>query len=78
MVGRFAVAAACLVALTIVSEPLGVLFACGVTVACALLALEHALVWRSSTRHLNLAFFTVNGVISLLLGGLGITDALLR
>jgi 4-hydroxybenzoate polyprenyltransferase len=76
--GLHALSAGCLVALARVSEALGPFFACGVGAACALLVLEHALVWRSRTRHLNLAFFTVNGVISLLLGGLGVTDALTR
>ena len=37
--------------------------------------LEHALVWGSKTNQINMAFFTLNGVISLLLGGLGIFDA---
>jgi 4-hydroxybenzoate polyprenyltransferase len=49
-------------------------FALGVAAAGILLAVEHALVWGSKTHHINVAFFTVNGVISLLLGGLGILD----
>jgi len=41
-----------------------------------LLLVEHALVWGSKTHHINMAFFTLNGLISLLLGGLGIYDVL--
>ena len=40
--------------------------------------LEHALIWRSKTRHLDVAFFTVNGAVSLILGALGILDVVLR
>lgn len=53
------------------------LFAVGIVLVAALLVLEHALVWGSRTHRLNLAFLTVNGVISLALGGLGIADVLL-
>lgn len=65
-----------LIALSISSEQLGVGFRVGVAIATALLVLEHTLVWRSKTNHINMAFFTVNGVISLLLGGAGIADIL--
>lgn len=65
-----------LIVLTVSSEQLGIGFRAGVVVAAALLVLEHALVWRSKTNHINMAFFTVNGVISLLLGGAGIVDIL--
>ena len=43
--------------------------AVGVT---GLLILEHALVWGSKTHRLDIAFLTLNGVISLLLGAVGI------
>ncbi len=72
------VAVGCLIALWKVSGQLGVLFLIGVGLVGALLVLEHALVWRSETKHLNMAFFTVNGVISLLLGVLGIVDVVMR
>jgi 4-hydroxybenzoate polyprenyltransferase len=65
---------AALVGLTLASPYLHVLFGVGVVVAAGLLVLEHALVWGSRTHHLNVAFLTVNGVISLLLGALGIAD----
>ena len=45
-------------------------------VVAALLIVEHALVWRSKLNRLNLAFFAVNGVISLLLGVAGVLDVL--
>lgn len=45
--------------------------------AAGLLLLEHALVWRSSTNHIDMAFFTVNGVISVLLGVAGVVDVVL-
>ncbi len=69
-----AAAAAALVALGWVTPQLGWLFAIGVWLTVALLVLEHALVWRSDERRIDMAFFTVNGVISLLLGALGIVD----
>jgi len=56
---------------------LGLFFLAAVALTTALLVVEHALVWGSKTNHLNMAFFTVNGVISLLLGAAGIVDAVL-
>lgn len=72
--GLHAGAVIALIALVQVSPALGVCFAIGIAAVAALLVLEHALVWGSKTNHINMAFFTVNGVISLLLGGLGIAD----
>jgi 4-hydroxybenzoate polyprenyltransferase len=69
-----AAALTCLIALQWISPQLGPLFGVGVVLVAGLLILEHALVWKSRTHHLNLAFFTVNGVISVLLGALGATD----
>lgn len=65
-----------LVTLTMLGQQLGIGFRVSVAIVAALLLLEHALVWRSKTNHINMAFFTVNGVISLLLGGAGIVDVL--
>ncbi len=77
-ISRFlhAVCLATLIVLTALSEQLGIGFRIGIALAAALLLLEHALVWRSKTNHIDLAFFTVNGVISLVLGGAGIVDIL--
>jgi len=55
---------------------LGVLFAFGIGLAGILLIVEHSLVKPTDLSKLNLAFFTLNGVISLVLGGLGIVDVL--
>lgn len=58
------------------SSQLGVLFLIAAGLTCALLIFEHALVWGGRTKQLNMAFFTVNGVISLLLGAAGIADVI--
>lgn len=71
-----AASVACLVLLLDRSEPLGTAFLIGVAIVAALLILEHALVWNSKTHHINMAFLTVNGVISLMLGALGIVDVI--
>ncbi len=76
--GLHAAAAAAVITLAVVSPQLNALFAAAAAVTVALLVLEHALVWGSRQRHLHVAFFTLNGVISLLLGAAGIVDAVLR
>ncbi len=68
------VAVLALVALVIISPTLDLGFALGIALVTGLLILEHALVWRSATHHINMAFFTVNGIISIVLGTLGIID----
>ena len=45
-----------------------------VGIVIALLVVEHATVVRWGTRRIALAFFTLNGVISCLLGAAGIVD----
>lgn len=65
---------AALVLAWVLSPLLGLLFGAAVLLATALLVTEHALVWGSKTNRLNMAFFTVNGVISLLLGAAGMAD----
>lgn len=67
----------CLGAAAWISPLLGVFFGVAVALTAALLVVEHALVWRSATHRINVAFFTVNGVISLLLGAAGVLDAVL-
>ena len=56
------------------SPRLGVGFGLALLAVAGLLVLEHALVWRSETRRLDVAFLTVNGVISLMLGAAGVVD----
>ena len=69
------VALAMLVALgQFASPPLGVLYFVGVGCCAALLVVEHSLVRANDLSKVGLAFFTVNGIISVLLGTLGIID----
>ena len=55
---------------------LGSLYWVGVAVVALLLVIEHSLVRDDDLSKVGLAFFTVNGVISVLLGTLGIADIL--
>jgi 4-hydroxybenzoate polyprenyltransferase len=68
---------AMLVLLGVVSHQLDTLYFAGVACAVALLIVEHAMVKPDDLSKLGLAFFTINGVISLLVGTLGIIDVLL-
>jgi len=56
---------------------LGVLYFVGVAIVGVLLVVENALVRPSDLSRINLAFFTINGVVSLVLGLLTIADVLL-
>ena len=69
-----AVCVAMLVALGFSSAHLGALYFTGVAAAILLLVVEHGLVKPTDLSKVNLAFFTFNGIISLLLGTLGIVD----
>ncbi|WP_428940022.1 4-hydroxybenzoate octaprenyltransferase [Fontivita pretiosa] len=56
-------------------EPqLGLLYLIGVGCAGGLLILEHAIVSPDDLSRVGLAFFTFNGIISLLVGALGVID----
>ena len=70
------VSAALLIVLGWVSFELSTLYFVGVACAIALLIIEHAVVKPTDLSRVNLAFFTLNGIISLLLGTLGILDVL--
>jgi 4-hydroxybenzoate polyprenyltransferase len=63
-----------LVALGLSAPALGTLYWIGVGIATLLLVVEHAIVKPHDLSKVGLAFFTINGVISLLLGALGIAD----
>jgi 4-hydroxybenzoate polyprenyltransferase len=71
------VAIAALVAAAWVDGRFGATFAVGVVLVALLLAYEHATVARWGTSRIALAFFTLNGLISCALGGLGVADVLL-
>lgn len=60
----------------VVSDQLGGIYFAGVACAATLLIVEHWLVWRGDLSKVGLAFFTVNGFISVLVGLLGIVDVL--
>ncbi len=55
---------------------LGVLYYAGVASAAVLLTVENALVTPRDLSRVNVAFFTVNGLVGLLLAALGIVDIL--
>ena len=65
---------ACLVAVGL-GLPVDVWYWLGVAAVAALLAYEHSLVRPSDLRRLDLAFFTMNGVISLVFFGFVLLDA---
>ncbi len=65
-----------LVLLWWVSPELQWIYASGVFVAAALLIYEHSLVKATDLSKLNVAFFTLNGIISVILGVTGILDVL--
>lgn len=69
-----AASAALLVALGLHSPQLATLYFVGVACAIGLLVVEHAIVSPTDLSKVGLAFFTINGLISLLLGTLGILD----
>lgn len=59
------------------SAELGVIYFVGVAIVAVLLAIENALVAPNDLSKVNLAFFTVNGVVGIVLGLLGIADVTL-
>ena len=63
-----------LIALGLHSTELSTLYWIGVAISGTLLVVEHSLVSPTDLSKVGLAFFTVNGIISLLLGALGILD----
>lgn len=71
-----AVTVVALVAVGLTAD-LGTLYFVGVALVALLLIIENALVSSRDLRRVNLAFFTVNGVVGLVLGTLGILDILL-
>lgn len=74
--GSHLLAVLALAALGVVAK-LGVLYAAGVVAAAVLLAVENSLVRVGDYSRVNTAFFTLNGLVSVLVGGLAIADVLL-
>ncbi|MHC4218447.1 MAG: 4-hydroxybenzoate octaprenyltransferase [Planctomycetota bacterium] len=74
--GLHLVSAGCLAAAAALDPRLGVLFAIGTAIVIALLLYEHLTVARWGTTRMALAFFTLNGIISCVLGLLGVADVL--
>ena len=74
--GLHGVSAVCLAAAAWIDPRLGVLFAIGTVIVIVLLACEHLTVARWGTTRMAMAFFTLNGIISCILGGLGVADVL--
>jgi 4-hydroxybenzoate polyprenyltransferase len=66
---------ACLVAAGLGLSSVGVLYWIGVAAVAALLVYEHSLVKPSDLRRLDAAFFTMNGVISVVFAAFVIADA---
>lgn len=58
-------------------EPMGGLYWAGVALAAGLLAYEQSLVRADDLSRVNLAFFTVNGCVSIGFAGLAVADVLL-
>jgi 4-hydroxybenzoate polyprenyltransferase len=56
------------------SAGLGMFYFIGVGCVAALLTVENALVHPNDLSRVNLAFFTVNGIVGLVLAGLGVLD----
>ena len=65
-----------LIKLGLTTPEFSTLFFIGVAAAGALLIVEHAIVKPHDLSKVGLAFFTINGVISLLIGTLGVIDVL--
>ena len=63
-----------MISLAAVATQLGWLYFIGVAFAAVLLGVEHTLVKPNDLSKVGIAFFTLNGIISLLVGTLGILD----
>jgi len=65
----------CLVLAWRIEPRLGLLFGLGVALVGVLLTVEHVILAKRGKQGLEAAFFTMNGLVSLVVGGLGIADA---
>ena len=69
---------AMLVGLWWTTPELGVGFAVGIGLTVVLMSVEHAVVKPTDLSRITLAFFTLNGIIGLALGTLGVVDVIAR
>lgn len=69
--------AALFITIGLISPPFGPIYFIGAGLAIALLAIEHALVWNGDLSKVGLAFFTINGILSVIVGTLGVMDVLI-
>ena len=70
-------AIALLIFAVITDDRLGVLFLAAATICALLLILEHIILIKRGLAGLPMAFFTINGVVSLILGAIGSLDAIM-
>jgi 4-hydroxybenzoate polyprenyltransferase len=56
---------------------LNLIFAIGVAIVGLLLITEHAILARRGKAGLNMAFFTINGIVSCVLGAAGVVDVVM-
>lgn len=70
-------AAGCLAGASLADARFGVIFGAAVVLAASLLVVEHAVLSRRGMAGLPMAFFTLNGVVSCVVGGLGVLDSTL-
>ncbi len=59
-----------------ITAALGIIYAVGVALVAALLIVENSLVHPGDYRHVNVAFFTINGIVSVVLAATVIVDVL--
>lgn len=71
-----ALALGALTAALLIDDRFQMYFGAGVAIVAILLAIEHATVARWGTTRIALAFFTLNGLISCIVGALGIVDVM--
>lgn len=69
-------AIACLIGVLIADPKFGVVFGIGVVAAIALLVYEHVVLAKRGAAGIPMAFFTLNGMVSVLLGITGLVDVL--
>ncbi|MGD1917014.1 MAG: 4-hydroxybenzoate octaprenyltransferase [Phycisphaerales bacterium] len=69
-------AVSCLIGVLLTTPAFGVVFGVGVLAAIGLLVYEHVVLARRGAAGIPMAFFTLNGMVSILLGLTGVVDVL--